>query len=94
VNCTWRDHMEMTLVLCMWQAAAGVAAAYDLDDLDDEWKALLNELEDRLYQVQLQALHAHPFVNCECLFSQRFREASVQAPCRFFRHCRGLFQRF
>lgn len=33
------------------QAAAGVAAAYDLDDLDDEWKALLNELEDRLYQV-------------------------------------------
>lgn len=25
--------------------------AYDLDDLDDEWKALLSELEDRLYQV-------------------------------------------
>ncbi len=28
--------------------------AYDLDDLDDEWKALLNELEDRLLQVHVQ----------------------------------------
>ena len=35
------------------QAAAAVAQAYDLDDLDDEWKALLNELEDRLLQVSL-----------------------------------------
>ena len=30
-----------------------MAQAYDLDDLDDEWKALLNELEDRLLQVSL-----------------------------------------
>ena len=30
-----------------------MAPAYDLDDLDDEWKALLSELEDRLYQVLL-----------------------------------------
>ena len=36
------------------QAAAAVAQAYDLDDLDDEWHALLNELEDRLLQVELQ----------------------------------------
>ena len=39
------------IMLSIAQAAAGVAPAYDLDDLDDEWKALLNELEDRLYQV-------------------------------------------
>ncbi len=39
------------------QAAAAVAQAYDLDDLDDEWKALLNELEDRLLQVTLCVLH-------------------------------------
>ena len=29
-----------------------MAPAYDLDDLDDEWKALLNELEDRLLQAR------------------------------------------
>ncbi|BDA47625.1 hypothetical protein COCOBI_10-4740 [Coccomyxa sp. Obi] len=40
------------------KAAAGVAPAYDLDDLDDEWKALLNELEDRLYQGGKQGMDA------------------------------------
>lgn len=43
--------------VCMLQAAAAVAQAYDLDDLDDEWKALLNELEDRLLQVRLLPVH-------------------------------------
>jgi hypothetical protein len=28
--------------------AAGVAQAYALDDLDNAWQALLNELDDRL----------------------------------------------
>ena len=28
--------------------AAGVAQAYALDDLDSDWQALLNELDDRL----------------------------------------------
>ncbi len=36
------------------QAAAAVAQAYDMDDLDDGWHALLNELEDRLLQVMTQ----------------------------------------
>ncbi|EIE23746.1 hypothetical protein COCSUDRAFT_63271 [Coccomyxa subellipsoidea C-169] len=40
------------------KAAAGVAPAYDLDDLDDEWKALLSELEDRLYQEGKQGMDA------------------------------------
>ncbi|CAL8471935.1 g11477 [Coccomyxa elongata] len=40
------------------KAAAEVAPAYDLDDLDDEWKALLNELEDRLYQGGKQGMDA------------------------------------
>ena len=44
------------------QAAAAVAQAYDLDDLDDEWKALLNELEDRLLQVQTHiTCHLSPY---------------------------------
>ena len=30
------------------KAAAGVAKHYALDDLDPEWHALLNELDDRL----------------------------------------------
>ena len=35
------------------QAAARVAKHYALDDLDPEWHALLNELDDRLImQVQ------------------------------------------
>ncbi|CAK0783139.1 hypothetical protein CVIRNUC_006335 [Coccomyxa viridis] len=40
------------------KAAAAVAPAYDLDDLDDEWKALLNELEDRLLQQGAQGMDA------------------------------------
>ncbi|KAK9905653.1 hypothetical protein WJX75_003950 [Coccomyxa subellipsoidea] len=39
-------------------AAAGVPPAYDLDDLDDEWKALLSELDDRLYQGGKQGMDA------------------------------------
>ena len=45
-----RSGPVLTMYLTM-QAAAAVAQAYDLDELDDEWKALLNELEDRLLQV-------------------------------------------
>ena len=47
------------MMVSIAQAAAGVAPAYDLDDLDDEWKALLNELEDRLYQVHSSAFPNH-----------------------------------
>ncbi len=35
-----------------------VAQAYDMDDLDDGWHALLNELEDRLLQVVTQCSYA------------------------------------
>lgn len=53
-------------VKMLWnaQAAAGVAPAYDLDDLDDEWKALLNELEDRLYQVHSPAFPNNIYLIC------------------------------
>ncbi|CAL5220964.1 g3070 [Coccomyxa viridis] len=40
------------------KAAAVVAQAYDMDDLDDGWHALLNELEDRLLQAQAQGMDA------------------------------------
>lgn len=60
------------------QAAAAVAQAYDMDDLDDEWHALLNELEDRLLQVVLQYIAQGLRVAASCLL----HNASSCPSCR------------
>ena len=33
------------------QDAASVVRMYDLDDLGEEWQAVLHEIDDRLFQV-------------------------------------------
>ena len=48
-----RGHLANQAMVLVSQEAALVAPAYDIDDLDDEWKALLSELDDRLCQVSM-----------------------------------------
>ena len=53
------------------QEAASVRAAYELDDLSAEWTAVLNQIDDLLFQVLLSLLSRLSCQHLTCSSSMR-----------------------
>ena len=71
------------------QDAASVVRMYDLDDLGEEWQAVLHEIDDRLFQVLLSMLQGRA-AGCSCHAGSQHLIKLLQTECLPVRMVQGL----